>query len=95
MPATVEISIWLVVLGAAALLFAAVRLILTPALRWYMALRRRRAVARINTRLQFDLPQFALTKRKVLVDRLANDPKVVMGVEVATVPGITAVPWIP
>lgn len=83
MAGTVEVPIWLVVLGALALGFAGVRLMLSPALRWYMRRRRRRAVARINTRLQFDLPQFALTKRKVLMDRLVNDPVVVSAVETA------------
>ncbi len=78
---TIELPVWFVVLAG---LLAAIGLIdrlLTPAVRWFLRRRVNRAIEELNTRLQLKIRPFGLTRRQVLIDRLAHDPEVVRAAE--------------
>jgi glycerol-3-phosphate O-acyltransferase len=76
-----ELPVWLVVLVAVLALIALVDRLLTPAVRWFFQRRVNRAIDELNTRLQLKISRFGLTKRQVLIDRLANDPDVLAAAE--------------
>jgi glycerol-3-phosphate O-acyltransferase len=81
MAATVELPVWFVVLAGVLATIGLVDRLLTPAARWFFRRRVDRAIEELNTRLQLKIRPFGLTRRKVLVDRLANDPAVVRAAE--------------
>lgn len=81
MSGTVELPVWIVVLAGVLALVGLVDRLLTPAARWFFRRRVDRAIEELNTRLQLKIRPFGLTRRKVLVDRLANDPAVVRAAE--------------
>lgn len=71
---------------AAALLFllaawAALDRLLVPSVRWYLRRRVQRVIDELNTRLKLEIPPFQRTRRRVLIDRLVFDPKVVETVD--------------
>ncbi|NQW15764.1 MAG: glycerol-3-phosphate acyltransferase, partial [Rhodobacter sp.] len=72
----VQLPYWvaflLVVLAAIALLDR----MLMPSARWYMRRRFNKAIEKLNDRLQLRIQPFKLTQRKVMIDRLLHDPKV-------------------
>lgn len=74
MEGTIEIPIWLAVLAGLFALIAVLDKLLLPSVRWYFRKRFNRAVEKLNTRLQLKIQPFKLTRRKVLIDRLAHDP---------------------
>ena len=76
MTQTVTLPLWLyaVLLILAAL--AALEWLLLPSVRWYFRRKMHRVLQEISVRLNIDIPQFKLTARRVLIDRLFNDAKV-------------------
>lgn len=72
----VEVPLWLVLLGGALALWAALDRLLLPSVRWFFRRRINRVLAEVRTRLDIDIPPFALTKRQVLIERLTFDPEV-------------------
>ena len=78
---TVEIPLWLVLLGGLTLTIAVLNRVLVPSVRWFFRARINRALGRVNKRLQLSIKPFSLTKRQVLVDRLTYDPVVMEAVE--------------
>jgi glycerol-3-phosphate O-acyltransferase len=50
--------------------------LLVPGVRWYLRRKVNRVIRQINTRLNVELPQFKLTRRQALIDRLFHDSKV-------------------
>ena len=50
--------------------------ILIPSVRWFLRRRVNRVLDEISSRLDIEIRPFQLTKRQVLIDRLAYDPKV-------------------
>lgn len=77
MTRTVSLPLWLAVLLALLAALAALDRLLVPSVRWYLRRRVNRVIDKLNTRLRLEIPAFHRTKRSVLVDRLAFDPKVV------------------
>ncbi|RED18201.1 1-acyl-sn-glycerol-3-phosphate acyltransferase [Pontivivens insulae] len=77
---TVELPIWIVVLGGIALASLTLNAVLLPSVRWFFRGRVNRLLSRANERLRLSLKPFALTKRQVLVDRLTYDPVVIEAV---------------
>ena len=73
----ITISIWLFLLLAAIVALAVLDRILIPSTRWFLRRRINRVLDEIGTRLDIEIRPFQLTKRQVLIDRLAYDPKVV------------------
>ncbi len=73
---TVTLPLWLGVLILLLALWAALDRLLIPSARWFLRRRVNRVLEEINTRLKIAVPEFKLTKRDVLIDRLLYDPQV-------------------
>lgn len=81
MGTTVELPLWLVIGAGLLAVIAFIDRLLTPAVRWYFRRRVNRAIDELNTRLKLKIRPFGLTRRQVLIDRLANDPEVIRAAE--------------
>ncbi len=73
---TVEIPVWVLVIGGFFAAIAALERLLFPSVRWFFRNRFNRAVKKLNNRLQLQIQPFKLTDRRVLIDRLTHDPEV-------------------
>ena len=73
---TVEIPVWMVSVAGLLAFAGLLDRILIPSVRWYLRRRFNRAINRLNDRLQLQIQPFKLTKRQVMIDRLAHDPEV-------------------
>lgn len=81
MTSVITIPIWLFVL---LVLLAAVYLLnrmLVPSVRWFFRRRVYRVIDEIAQHLDLGIRPFQLTKRQVLIDRLAYDPKVMEAIQ--------------
>jgi glycerol-3-phosphate O-acyltransferase len=76
MTGTVTIPTWVFVLVLALAAWAALDRLLLPGVRWYFRRKVNRVIEEINARLRIELPQFKLTRRQVLIDRVIHDPRV-------------------
>ena len=81
MTETISLPVWFVVVTAIFALWSVLDRLLIPSTRWFVRRRINRIVNEVNTRLQFQIPDFELTKRQVLIDRLIFDPKVMEAVQ--------------
>jgi glycerol-3-phosphate O-acyltransferase len=72
----VAVPLWLLVVLGALSLWSVIDRLFVPSLRWYLRRRVNRVIDEINTRLSIRIRSFQFTKRQVLIDRLAYDPKV-------------------
>ena len=72
----VEVPLWLLLLMGAVTLWAILSRLLIPTVRWFFRRRLNRLIEEVNRRLHLQLPTFSLTRRQILVDRLAHDPRV-------------------
>lgn len=77
----VSLPLWLVVLLVLLAAWAALDRLLVPGARWYLRRRVNRVIDEVNTRLRLKIPPFHRTRRRVLIDRLVYDPKVVEAVD--------------
>jgi glycerol-3-phosphate O-acyltransferase len=77
----ITISVWLFALLVAVALIAVLDRVLIPSTRWFLRRRINRVIDEIGTRLDIEIRPFQLTKRQVLVDRLAFDPMVIEAVQ--------------
>ena len=73
---TVAVPLWLLLLLAALAVAAALQWLLLPGMRWYFRRKVRKVIDEISVRLNIELPQFKLTRRRALIDRLMSDPRV-------------------
>ncbi len=76
MTAPVTLPLWLVVILIAVLAWVVLDRLLVPSVRWFFRSRANRVIEELNKRLKLELPNFTLTKRQVLIDRLMYDPLV-------------------
>jgi len=81
MTATVGVPLWLLVVLAAFALVATLEWLLLPSVRWYFRRKVRRVMDEIGTRLKIRLPEFKLTRRQALIERLTSDPRVLAAVQ--------------
>ena len=81
MTGTITISMWLFILLLIVFLLAVLDRILIPSTRWLLRRRINRVIDDIGTRLSIEIRPFQLTKRQVLIDRLAYDPKVLSAIQ--------------
>ena len=81
MTETIAVPVWVLALAALIVLWSILDHLLIPSTLWFFRRRINRIVDEANTRLQFELPAFKLTERKILIDRLASDPEVMRVVE--------------
>lgn len=77
---SIEIPVWLVIVGGVLAAVAALDRVIGPGVRWFLRRRMERLVARVNTRLQRKIEPFRLARRKDMVVRLAYDPRVMEAV---------------
>ena len=76
MTGTVTIPTWVFLLLSALALWAALEWLLLPGVRWLLRRKMNRMLQEINVRLKVELPEFKLTRRQVLIDRLFHDARV-------------------
>jgi glycerol-3-phosphate O-acyltransferase len=81
MGASVSLPIWFVVLAGILAFAGLYDRFLNPAFQWYLRSRANSAIDELNTRLRLKIRPFKMTRRQVLVDRLAHDPKVIAAAE--------------
>ncbi len=81
MTESVSLPLWLVILCAVFVVWALLDHLLIPSVRWFIRRRVNIVINEINEKLDLKLPAFTLTRRKVLVDRLTFDPKVLEAVD--------------
>ncbi|NNG01967.1 MAG: glycerol-3-phosphate acyltransferase [Desulfobacteraceae bacterium] len=72
----ITISIWFFLLLIGIAVIAILDRVLIPSSRWFLRRRVNRVLEEIGTRLDIEIRPFQLTKRQVLIDRLAYDPRV-------------------
>jgi glycerol-3-phosphate O-acyltransferase len=77
----VAVPLWAFVLLVALALLAALEWLLLPGVRWYFRRKVRRVMDEIATRFKIQLPEFKLTRRRALLDRLTSDPRVLAAAE--------------
>ena len=77
----VEIPVWVLMLGGLLAAFGILDRLLMPSVRWYLRRRLNRVIDSLNDRLQLSIQPFKLTRRKIMIDRLAHDPKVMEAIE--------------
>jgi len=76
MTGQITISFWVFLLLVIIAIIDVLDRILIPSTRWFLRRRINRVIDEIGTRLDIEIRPFQLTKRQVLIDRLAYDPKV-------------------
>ncbi|MDN3517718.1 1-acyl-sn-glycerol-3-phosphate acyltransferase [Aquisalimonas lutea] len=76
----VDVPLWLLLIMLAITAWAVLARLLIPTVRWFFRRRISRLIEEVNRRLDLKLPTFSLTKREVLIDRLAYDPRVLAAV---------------
>ena len=81
MTETVDLPLWLVLIGGALAAWAMLSRLLLPCVRWFFRRRIKTIINEINKRLDLRLPAFKLTTRRVLIDRLVYDAKVLEAVK--------------
>jgi glycerol-3-phosphate O-acyltransferase len=77
----ITISLWVFLLLVVIALGAVLDRVLIPSTRWFLRRRINRVINEIGTRLDIEIRPFQLTKRQVLIDRLAFDPHVMQAVQ--------------
>jgi glycerol-3-phosphate O-acyltransferase len=91
MTETVAVPIWLLFLIGALATWVLLERLLLPGVRWFFRRRLNMVLEELARRLKVKLPTFSLTKRRVLIDRLTYDPKVME--EVREFCERTGTPW--
>ncbi|MCP4204133.1 MAG: glycerol-3-phosphate acyltransferase [bacterium] len=79
--APVTLPWWLAALLVLAAAWLILEHLLVPGVRWFLRQRINRVLDEANTRLQIHVQPFKLTKRKVLIDRLMYDSRVLEAAE--------------
>jgi glycerol-3-phosphate O-acyltransferase len=77
----ITLPLWLVVVLVVVAAFAALQWLLLPSVRWYFRRKVRGVIDEISVRLKIELPQFKLTRRQALIDRLMADPRVLVAAQ--------------
>ncbi|MEO8312781.1 MAG: hypothetical protein ABI520_16550, partial [Caldimonas sp.] len=77
----IAVPLWLLVVLVGLALFAALEWFLLPGVRWYFRRKVRRVMTEISTRFKIELPEFKLTRRRALLDRLTTDARVMAAVQ--------------
>jgi glycerol-3-phosphate O-acyltransferase len=73
MTTAVSLPLWLLILIGIFAAWAALDRLLMPSMRWFIRRRVSRVLDEIGTQLDIKIPDFTLTKRQVLIDRLVHD----------------------
>ena len=84
----VLVPLWLLVVLAVLAAWALLERLLVPGARWFLRRRVERLVEEVNRRLAIEIRPFQRTRRRVLIDRLVWDPKVLAAVDEAVAEGV-------
>jgi glycerol-3-phosphate O-acyltransferase len=76
MGASVTMPMWLVVALGCLSAAAVLQFFLLPGVRWFFRRKMNRMIDEVNTRFNIEIPEFKVTRRQVLIDRLFHDEKV-------------------
>ena len=76
----VAVPLWLLVVLVGLAVLAALEWFLLPGVRWYFRRKVRRVMSEISTRFKIELPEFKLTRRRAVLDRLTSDARVLAAV---------------
>lgn len=76
MGASISLPLWLAGLLGVLAAAAVVQFFLLPGVRWYFRRKMNRVIDEVNARFNIEIPEFKLTRRQVLIDRLFHDHKV-------------------
>ena len=76
MSASMVLPMWLVLALGLLSAVAVMQLFLLPGVRWFFRRKMNRVIDEVNTRFNIEIPEFKLTRRQVLIDRLFHDEKV-------------------
>lgn len=80
MNASIEIPYWLAIPMVILTSIALLDRLLLPSVRWFLRRRMNRVINSLNDRLHLSIQPFKLTRRKIMIDRLVHDPKVMEAV---------------
>jgi glycerol-3-phosphate O-acyltransferase len=72
----VVLPLWLALTLGTLSTAAVVQFFLLPGVRWYFRRKVNRVIDEVNARFSIEIPEFKLTRRQVLIDRLLHDEKV-------------------
>ena len=81
MTETISLPIWIAVAAGALVLWAVLDRLLIPSVRWFFRRRVERVIDELNTRLDLRIPAFHRTRRRVLIELLTHDPRLMESVE--------------
>ncbi len=81
MTKSIGLPLWLVIVGGALVLWSLLHILILPAIRWFFRRRTKKALIKIDERLDLRLPDFKLTKRREIINRLVYDSKVQQALE--------------
>ncbi|HTP94695.1 MAG TPA: 1-acyl-sn-glycerol-3-phosphate acyltransferase [Burkholderiales bacterium] len=81
MTPSVTLPLWLFALLLALAAWALAERMLLPGMRWFLRRRVNRVIEELSARLSIELPQFKLTRRQVVIDRLFHDTRVQAAVD--------------
>ena len=81
MTETISLPIWIAVAAGALVLWAILDRLVIPSVRWFFRRRVERVIDELNTRLDLRIPAFHRTRRRVLIELLTHDPRVMESVE--------------
>lgn len=76
MTENVTLPVWLALTLGILAAAAVVQFFLLPGVRWYFRRKVNRVIDEVNTRFNIEIPEFKLTRRRVLIDRLLHDEMV-------------------
>jgi glycerol-3-phosphate O-acyltransferase len=91
MTGSVEVPVWFLFITAVLAAWVVLERLLLPGVRWFFRRRVNLVLEELSRRLKIKLPTFSLTKRRVLIDRLTYDPRVME--EVRQFCERTGTPW--
>src|SRR5687767_14600798 len=81
MTRSVSLPLWLAALLVLLAAWATLDRLLVPSVRWYLRRRVNRLIDEVNARLRLEIRPFQRTRRRVLIERLTYDPKVLQAAE--------------
>lgn len=81
MTKSIGLPLWLVIVGGALALWSLLHILILPAIRWFFRRRTKKTLIKIDERLDLRLPDFKLTKRREIINRLVYDTKVQQALE--------------
>ncbi len=84
MTESVSLPVWLVILGGILAFWALLHILILPSIRWFFRRRTKRVISKVERYLDLRLPDFKLTKRREIINRLVYDTKVQEALDVHT-----------